>query len=85
MQHLPNSALVLSIAQFYIQNKSTVRDTALHFNISKSSVHNYLTIYLKNIDKSLFQQAKTLLKQNFNTKHIRGGIATRQKYSNFTK
>ena len=85
MQHLPNQQLILSVAKFYIHNKSTVRNTAMHFNISKSSVHNYLTTYLQTIDLSLYNEAKALLKLNFNTKHIRGGCATRQKYTQTKK
>ena len=85
MQHPPNSDLILSVAKFYINNQSTVRDTSIQFNISKSSVHNYLTIYLQNLDYSLYLKAQNILKQNFNTKHIRGGYATQNKYNQLPK
>ncbi|MBR7091216.1 MAG: sporulation transcriptional regulator SpoIIID [Clostridia bacterium] len=82
MQHQPSPDFVLSVAQYYISHHSTVRDTANHFDISKSSVHNYLTRYLPNISPQLYHSVYLILKHNNLTKHLRGGDATRLKFHN---
>lgn len=66
----------------YITTKqSTIRETAKAFNISKSTVHKHLSKDLKDIDYELFLNVKKLLDKNFQEKHIRGGLATKKKYS----
>jgi len=84
MQHPPNIPFILSVAQYYLHNHSTVRETAQHFDISKSTVHNYLTIYLPHIDHKMSKSVNNLLQHNFKIKHLRGGDATRQKYLSTT-
>lgn len=74
--------ITLGLAEYILDNKSTIRATAKHFNIAKSTVHYYLKFKLKEIDLDLYNQVKNLLMENFNEKHIRGGLATRQKYIN---
>ena len=68
------------LAKFIIRTKSTVRHTATVFNISKSTVHNDVSRRLKYIDRELYEKVKVVLEDNFNQKHIRGGIATKNKY-----
>lgn len=70
---------------YFCKNKSTVRKTASHFGLSKSCVHKDLTVKLKVIDKELFKQVKELLTANLNERHIRGGIATKNKYKKIQK
>lgn len=70
----------LLLAQYIIRTKATVRRCALVFNISKSTVHNDVSKRLKYIDKELYEQVKLVLENNFNEKHIRGGIATKNKF-----
>lgn len=70
----------INIAHYIIQTKSTVRKTAIVFDVSKSTVHNDLTKRLKKVSKELYQRVDIILKENFKVKHIRGGESTRKKY-----
>lgn len=72
-------------ANYIIENNATVRKTAAQFNISKSTVHKDVSYRLKTIDHHLYTQVKKVLSQNLKERHIRGGIATRQKYANMHK
>ncbi len=67
-------------ATYIIENNATVRQTASQFNISKSTVHKDVSYRLKNIDLSLYRQVKAVLDKNLKERHIRGGIATKNKY-----
>lgn len=68
------------IAEYVINSSSTVRSTANHFGISKSTVHKDLTYKLKIINKTLYVRVKEILDQNKKERHLRGGEATRRKY-----
>ena len=70
----------LETAQYIIDNKITVRRAAKIFCISKSTVHKDVTRRLIEIDETLYNQVKDILKLNLDERHIRGGNATRQKY-----
>ncbi len=68
------------LAVYMIETGATVRAAALHFGISKSTVHKDLTQRLKQCNFSLYQQVQTILQRNKQERHIRGGLATRRKY-----
>ena len=68
------------LAEFIIKNKSTVRAAAKQFNISKSTVHKDVTERLKTFNKSLYSEVKLILNINKEQRHIRGGMATKEKY-----
>lgn len=70
----------LELAHYIINNKTTVRYAAKKFNISKSTVHKDITQRLKKINPTLAEQIRIILEENKNERHIRGGIATREKY-----
>ena len=67
-------------AEYIIETKATVRQTARKFGVSKSTVHKDLTERLQTINRTLYLQVKEVLEQNKAERHIRGGIATRKKY-----
>ncbi len=69
------------LAAYLVENKSTVRAVAAHFGISKSTVHKDITQTLKKVNAPLYLQAKEVLDINKMERHLRGGEATRQKYS----
>ena len=71
---------VIREAEYIIETNSTVRTAALHFNISKSTVHKDVTERLKLIDKKLYKEVRKVLNLNLSERHIRGGIATKNKY-----
>ena len=68
------------LAVYTIENNATVRTTAAHFGISKSTVHKDISERLPQCNRSLWLQVKALLEENKAQRHIRGGIATRKKY-----
>ena len=70
----------INIAVYIIENNATVRQTAKAFGISKSTVHKDVTSRLMQINPSLAKQARTVLDVNKSERHIRGGLATREKY-----
>ncbi len=72
--------LTIELAKDIVENKSTIRATARKFNMAKSTVHYYLKYRLKNLDTELYCLVQEILKYNFDEKHIRGGLATKQKY-----
>ncbi len=74
------SERVLSLARFIVDNKATVRCAAKHFGISKSTVHKDIVERLPEINKGMAAEIKEILEENKAQRHIRGGIATREKY-----
>lgn len=69
-----------ALAVYIIENGATVRSAATHFGISKSTVHKDLQQRLPRCNKALYLQVRKVLDLNKAQRHIRGGIATRQKY-----
>jgi len=70
----------VEIANYIIDCNATVRQTAKKFGISKSTVHKDVTDRLMRIHPALATQARTVLDRNKSERHIRGGMATREKY-----
>ena len=68
------------LAVYLIERRTTIRDAAKHFSVSKSTVHKDLSERLREIDRSLYVQVKEILEQNKAERHLRGGEATRCKY-----
>lgn len=68
------------LAVYIIETGATVRAAALHFGISKSTVHKDLTTRLETVDPRLYVQVRKILDRNKLERHIRGGMATRRKY-----
>lgn len=70
----------VEIAEYIIETKATVRQTARRFGVSKSTVHKDVTERLAQINPSLAGEARRVLDVNKQERHIRGGMATREKY-----
>lgn len=68
------------LAVYMIETGGTVRSCASHFGISKSTVHKDLTQRLGLCNPQLYKKVNELLQQNKSERHIRGGLATREKY-----
>ncbi len=68
------------LAAYIVENRATVRAAAKRFGVSKSTVHKDMTERLEYINRPLFLQVKEILEINKAERHIRGGLATRQKY-----
>ena len=70
----------VAIANYIVDYNATVRQTAKRFGISKSTVHKDVTDRLEHINPSLAAHARVVLDVNKSERHIRGGLATREKY-----
>ncbi len=70
----------IQIANYIIENNATVRQTAKAFGISKSTVHKDVTERLMQINSTLAKEARRVLDVNKQERHIRGGMATKEKY-----
>ena len=68
------------LAVYIIENSATVRAAAKHFGISKSTVHKDVTERLRYDNPQLYRLVKKVLEKNKQERHIRGGMATREKY-----
>ena len=71
---------VIESAVYIIEHNATVRQTAKQFGVSKSTVHKDVTERLEMINKTLARQARKVLDVNKSERHIRGGLATKEKY-----
>ena len=71
---------VLKCAEYIVETGCTVRACSAHFSISKSTVHKDVSERLKYIDPNLFEEVRKILDLNLSERHIRGGIATKEKY-----
>lgn len=70
----------VEIANFIIQERATVRQTAKKFGVSKSTVHKDVTDRLLQVNPELANEARKVLDVNKSERHIRGGLATKEKY-----
>ena len=70
------------LAKYIIENKTTVRDAAKKFGISKSTVHKDVTEKLSQFNPTLYSEVSKILEINKSERHIRGGEATKRKYIN---
>lgn len=68
------------LGQYIVEHKATVRETARHFNISKSTVHKDVRSALHDVNHALWQEVAEILERNKSERHLRGGEATRKKY-----
>lgn len=74
----------LEIAKYIISSKTTVRDAAKIFGVSKSTVHKDVTERLPRINPNVALQVKEIMDQNKAERHIRGGKATKMKYQSIS-
>lgn len=72
---------VLEISEYVLENRATVRDAAKTYGISKSTVHKDVTERLPLLNPVLATKVKEVLDANKAERHLRGGEATRRKYT----
>ena len=70
----------LKESEYILKTKKTIREIAKVFGVSKSTVHKDLSNRLVEIDVNLCNQIKEILKQHIDTRHIKGGESTRNKF-----
>ena len=69
----------VEVAYYIIETKATVRQAAKKFGISKSTVHKDVTERLAQVNPSLAAETRKVLDINKSERHIRGGMATKEK------
>ena len=74
------SERVITLAEYIIESKATVRSAAKKFGVSKSTVHKDISERLVKLNPKLSEQVRLVLDENKAQRHIRGGIATKNKY-----
>lgn len=84
LKGLPEERAV-TLGLYIIDHNATVRQTAKQFAISKSTVHKDVTQRLKFVNPGLHEKVKKVLDKNKQERHIRGGLATKQKYVDLKK
>ena len=70
----------VSIGNYVVETKATVRGAAKKFKVSKSTVHKDITDRLKIEDPILQKEVAKVLTLNKQERHLRGGESTRRKY-----
>ena len=69
------------LGHYIVENNATVRAAAKKFGVSKSTVHMDITERLRKLNPPLYSEVRTILDINKAERHIRGGMATKEKYS----
>ena len=68
------------LGEYIVRNNATVRSAAKVFGISKSTVHTDVSERLEKSDYALYVKVRRVLDENKAQRHIRGGLATKEKY-----
>jgi putative DeoR family transcriptional regulator (stage III sporulation protein D) len=75
-------ARAIILGEYILDTGATVRATAKVFKVSKSTVHKDVTERLERQNPELYARVKGVLEKNKQERHIRGGLATKEKYNN---
>ena len=67
-------------AKYIIRTGATVRECAKHMGVSKTTVHKDMRVRLKHLSRGLFEEVGEVIDKNRAERHLRGGMATREKY-----
>ena len=78
--HIFKHERAVKTAEYIVSHACTVREAAKELGISKSTVHKDVTEKLFHYDSDLFEEVKAILEKNKAERHLRGGMATRDKY-----
>lgn len=70
----------MEVARYIIDHNTTVRQAAKHFGISKSTVHKDVSDRIQQVNPALAMEVRKVLDINKSERHIRGGLATKEKY-----
>jgi len=85
MKNISIDERAIGLAHYIIDSKDTVRGAAAKFGISKSTVHKDVSERLKKINPGLAKEVRIILDENKAERHIRGGMATKLKYSHLNE
>ncbi len=80
MKGIPEERAVM-LGTYIVDHEATVRQAAKVFHLSKSTIHKDVSFRLLQINPTLQAQVQRVLDKNKEERHIRGGMATKNKYS----
>lgn len=72
---------VMQAAEHILETEATVRACAGKFGVSKTTIHKDMRERLPRLDGELSRRVDAVLRKNLQERHLRGGEATRRKYS----
>ena len=72
---------VIEIADYLLEHGITIREVARVFCVSKSTAHKDLSQRLPLLDKQKYERVCVALDNNWSERYLRGGEATRRKYT----
>ena len=72
---------ICDLANYILENGATVRAAAARYGVSKSTVHKDVTQRLYALDRAMYMRVQAVLARNKAERHLRGGMATKQKYA----
>lgn len=72
-------------AKYIIEENATIQQTAKKFNVSTTTIFMDMTIKLKTFDEELANSVNKIFKTNKAERHIRGGLATKEKWAKVNK
>ncbi len=75
----------VELGRYIVENNATVRVAAKQYGISKSTVHTDVSRRLERLDPVLYEKVRAVLDVNKAQRHIRGGLATKEKYKSEIK
>ena len=71
---------VIEEGNYIVKTGKTVREMALVFHLSKSTIHKDLRERLLEVDRDLYEKVSNILQYHTDIRHIRGGESTRRKF-----
>ncbi len=71
---------IIEEGNYIVKTGKTVREMALVFHVSKSTIHKDLSDRLLEVDAELYRKVSSILQYHADIRHIRGGESTRRKF-----
>ncbi len=70
----------MDVGAYIARSKATVREASLVFHLSKSVLHRDVTERLLELNPRLHAEVAKVLKEHKEDRHMRGGLATKERY-----
>lgn len=74
------AARVEEAARFILASGATVRECARHMGVGKTTIHKDMRSRLRILNPGMADDVGAVLDKNRAERHLRGGMATREKY-----
>ena len=76
---------VLSVADYIINNRATIREAAKVFYVSKATIQKDITVRIYELNPQKASKVEEVLLINKSQRHLRGGEATKKRYKSARK